>query len=101
MDRVVPPISFAFDCGVDLGGNNQQASGEVGHCALLANYAGLNFQKRSNASSAGVYHEAETRCQSAGRSVYAVIESNRIRAQPWSVRAMAHQGGNRGPRLEC
>src|SRR5712692_6473088 len=62
VDRVVPPIPFGFDSGVDLGGNNQQAFGEFGHCALLANYAALKFQKRSNARTAGVYHEAETRC---------------------------------------
>jgi len=36
-----------------------------------------------NASTAGQYQEAETRCQSVGRSDYAVSESNRIRAQQW------------------
>jgi len=36
-----------------------------------------------NGSTAGQYQEAETRCQSVGRSDYAVSEANRIRAQQW------------------
>ena len=62
-------------------------SGPPGNSDIAVCYrihAGLNFQKMSNASTAGVYHEAETRCQSVGRSDY-VIESNRVRAEPWSA----------------
>src|SRR5687767_12670468 len=36
VNRVVPPIPFALDRGVDLGSHNQQALGHLGHLALLA-----------------------------------------------------------------
>src|SRR6267378_670606 len=38
VNRVVPPIPFALDRGVDLGRHNQQALGKLGHWALLAEW---------------------------------------------------------------
>src|SRR5712664_3488791 len=38
VNRVVPLIPFALDRGFDLGNDNQPALGQVGHCALLAEW---------------------------------------------------------------
>src|SRR5438445_6055455 len=102
VNRVVPPIPFALDRGVDLGNHNQQALGKLGHCALLAEWL-LGHHDPPTMAPRGLGHPTSTPTVARRRGCGPMVKRD------WSIlppvragtaRASSSRLGQRSDRLE-